>query len=169
MKKLLILLLISTFFGCQTAKVNNHKGANQNRLFPYGTYEHAVTVKVKRPQEKSYHFNGVVKLGEERIEIVAMSFLGTTEFRIQDDFKTKAIKVDIYRDSVKQFEPRLREYYGILKLIFELPPQPPTDIKWKNQVIHFVVTSYDKDGVPEKIHVVHTDFDIDIKVTSYDI
>jgi hypothetical protein len=168
-RKFLSVLSLVLLCGCGTTKVNNHKGGAGNRLFPYGTYEHAVTLKVKHPQEKTYRFNGVVKLAEDRVEIVALSFLGTTEFRIQDDLKAKTTKVDIYRDSFKQFEPRLRDYYGILKLIFDLPPQPPSDIKWKNQSIHFVVTSYDKDNVPEKIHVEHPDFNIDIKVTSYDI
>jgi hypothetical protein len=168
-KRILAIACALTIFGCGTGKINSHKGNDGTRLFPYGTYEHAVTLKVKRPQEKSYRFNGVVKLTPERNEIVAMSFLGTTEFRIQDDLKTKNIKVDIFRENFKSFEPRLREYYGILKIIFDLPPNPPSDIKWKNQVIHFTVVSYDKDNVPDKIHVEHPDFNIDIKVSSYEI
>ncbi len=169
MKKILSVLILGLLCGCATSKINTHEGSVSDRLFPLGTYEHAVTLKVKVPQNKTYHFNGIVKISSERIEIVALSFLGTTEFRIQDDLKNNSIKVDIYRDSLKAFEPRLREYYGVLKLVMQMGSNPPKELHWKNQIIGLSIGNYDKYHVPEKIQVENSSFDLDIKVTSYKI
>ena len=87
---LLVLLFLSA---CATKPVPLPAGP-RTLLFPFGTYQHLVQLKLAKAPPKgpqSFDFRGVFVFQKERMKLVALTPFGTTLFRAEEDFKTGEI------------------------------------------------------------------------------
>jgi hypothetical protein len=171
MKLGIILVFILAALGCSTSKVNLHPDDVRENIFPNGIYRHSVVLTLQ-PSNKSYEFNGVVKLTPEEVTIVVLSYFGTTEFRIHENLKTNEIQSEIYREQFKKFEPKLREYYSALRFILLAKNENnPTSLQApiNGKLINFELSGYDKNRIPEKLEIKSEHFSVKVKITQYEI
>jgi hypothetical protein len=181
MKKILFFFILCAFLSlilfssCASQKLVEGKTVSgspaHDRIFPDGTYQHKVTLTLKRPapgQSKAgkFDFTGIVQMDPAAIHIAVLSYFGTTAFKIAENLKTGEIKMDVYIDQLKKFEPRLKEYYLILREIL-LAKRSRAEGLQENA--HFRITEFDKNGIPTAFSIEHPDFDVSVKVVGYEI
>lgn len=194
MNKIVALLLLFLFSAilssCASSKVV-HGPVGHEKLFPYGTYKHEVKLVLPAhgaAPEKKFEFSGLVQLKPDVVHVVVFSFLGTTAFKINEDLKTGEIQTEIYVAQMKRFEPRLKEYYGILREVLIAGAEPPADgsrLQWihtnekglptemrtvgldKNAT--FKLHDFDSNGIPGEFLIEHPDFSVQVQVKSYEI
>ena len=175
---------------CVTSKIKHHPEEFSKTLFPTGIYHQDVKLTILKTEhlsEQKYHFQGVVRLSSKEIQVVVLSPFGTTEFKILENLLTHEIKAEIYRDSLKKFEPKLKDYYGMLRLILLAKSHAeedefltwtkisreglPLELESKNREapVHFSVQNYDANLIPSQIEIRHTQFQVVVTVESYDI
>jgi hypothetical protein len=164
--------------------------ASQARLFPYGNYKHKVSLTVTaRPDtaEKKFNFTGIVQLKADAIRIVVLSDFGMTAFKINENLLTGDIQTEVFVPQMKKFEPRIREYYLILREILLAGNQPPTGnshLKWikaneqglpleiqtvgLEQNATFKLSGFDKNKIPTGFSIEHPHFEVDAQVAGYD-
>jgi hypothetical protein len=175
---------------CASATVV-HGEVGRDKLFPYGTYKHEVKLVLPahgEAPEKKFEFSGIVQLKPDAVHVVVFSFLGTTAFKIDEDLKTGEIRTAIYVAQMKKFEPRLKEYYGILRELLIAGATPPVDgarLRWvktddqgrpiemrtvgleKNAI--FKLLDFDANRIPARFLIEHPGFSVEVRVKSYEI
>jgi hypothetical protein len=182
MKNILSLFAITFMtFGCSTPakKISSHEIA-KDFIFPYGIYKHDIQFQVLGHESadrretvapQNYHFKGVIKLGPDLIQVVALSPFGTTVFKITDDLKKNQVTDEIYVDRVKPFEPKLLKYYGNLKTLLTtrretLAPDQTLAVD-SETTIQF--GKKDDNQIPETVKIMSRAYTVDIEVTGYEL
>jgi hypothetical protein len=168
---------------CSTFKVK-HPIESQNRVYPDGSYRHEVSIQT--PDGRKQTFDGVVSLAPDKILVVGLSPFGTTVFRLDDDLKTGTQKVDIFVDQLKKHEAKLRLFYGVLKTMLLLPATSSDGKALHREVgadgllaslettgleesakIEF--SNYDDHRIPLRARVTAKKFNVEIRVTGYEL
>jgi len=179
MKAALMFLLLAA---CTSApKTAGTATAERERLFPFGTYRHKVELKAGG---REFGLVGVVELRAERVQVVGLSAFGTTEFRIVESVSDGKIAIEIFREQLKKFEPRILEYYSVLRSLFraKMKRETETDLVWAENApagparlldpkngSEFKIFNYDSNAVPLGLEISHPKFSARIKVTGYEI
>lgn len=170
--KSIFFIFVALTCGCATTNVNLHPDAPRTRLFPNGVYYHDVilTIKPATPQQKKYTFDGVVKIDKDQIIVIAMSFFGTTEFRIIENIKTGEVSSEVYREGLKKFEPQLKNLYSTLRTVL-MAQGTPTEMTATQEgtPVNFVFSGYDKNKIPVHIEINHPQFQVKVKIKHYEI
>jgi hypothetical protein len=163
-------------------------------IFPNGIYHHDVELKVPKTaehEEKNFGFNGVVKISDDTIQVVALSPFGTTAFRITEDRVSHGISDEIYLAQMRKFEPKLLEYYSTLRELLTLQwhDEKVSNIIWKEvsadqlpllieflnekadppEKAVFKFIQYDEQKMPIKMEIIGEKFEVKIKVSRYEI
>ena len=193
-------LLLITLTGCASKTMQN-PAAQRDLIFPFGVYQHEVDLTMAAPAAvttellpaagavpKQVHFHGVVKLNADVINMIALSPLNTTLFRIHEDRKSSKIDTDIYIESLQKLRPQLIEYYQLMRLILTAPLATEesgvarttryasgANAGWPEQTV--VPTNagaatvryreYDKNKVPSVISIDNPKFTLLIQVSGY--
>ena len=190
---LLLLLCSVPYFitSCSSSQKHVSGSVSHDKLFPYGTYMHKVTLTLLARDdraEKKFKFSGVVQLKPDAIHVVGLSFLGTTAFKVDEDRKTGEIETAVYVDQMKKYEPRLREYYLILREILVADSSPNLDERHlkvirtnekgfpvemetmgfaKNAALK--LSDFDQNGIPGVFVIEQANFSVTVQVTGYEI
>ena len=180
-----VFLTLQIITGCSLAKSRHHSENPSNNLFPSGTYRHNVTLTTSAFAQV-YRFSGVLRLYTDYVQIAVLSQFGTTEFKIYENLKTGEIKTEIFRPEFKKFEPRLNEYYRVLRLVLLSKNKAHGDLlKWKSvnekgypldidalvdqNEVHFRLSAYDDNNIPGKFEISHPQFNVSVEVSGYEI
>lgn len=171
MKKLTLLFML-LIAGCSSpSKLVRSANPSTEFAFPLGLYKHDVQLTIVKSSE-NFHFNGLVRLEPKTIQVVALSPFGITLFKINDDLETNQIKTEIYVDQMKRFEPRILSYYEILKKMLTLKssaiPAEQIPIRLDDTTL-LKVGKYDQNHIPESMKIQNPNYEIEIKVTGYEI
>jgi len=184
-----------SLFSCASSPKTVSGTVSHDKLFPDGTYMQKVSLTLPGkagPESKHFNFNGVVQLKPDAIHVAGMTFLGTTAFKIDEDRKTGEIKIEVYVEQMKKFEPKLKGYYQILReiLIASAKPDPRGQenaghLKWlrtngKGQPTEmetvgfdknadFLLGNYDDNGIPNEFDITQDTFSVKVQVSGYDI
>ena len=177
---LLFALLLSS---CATHRKIIRHGRIANELFPNGTYVHDVHIEISKKEH--FDFTGIVKTDKDAIRISALSPVGTTIFRLQEDRTSETINVDIFYDPIKKHKNRLKELYKALRKMFTVDLhqiKDPAHSKYgsagKLEEISYTLSGkpirmqfldYDDYDIPERILIIHPTFSGHIKVIRYEI
>lgn len=189
---ILAMVFAAALPGCAPKKVKMiSQGGTRDMLFPYGVYKHGVDLtmmKTDTAPEKHFEFTGVVKVNADQIQLVGLSYFGTTVFKVLEDRKTGEVKTEVFVEQMKKFESKIPEYYSTLRLflIARLPLETKVkQLKWskidsrgfpieaetvdfeKNATFRF--RSYDLNLIPTEIMIEHPNFTVAVKVSDYDI
>ena len=170
-----ILACLILFLSSCSQRIIRSDLSHQDLMFPLGRYFHHVKLAIQTTPGtplKEFSFNGVFQIRAESITIVALSPFGTTIMRINEDRKTGKIDIHIYYPPLEKFETPIREYYGVFRalLISAKDPHPATmKIALANATAELHVDQFDKNQIPEKIHVDHPKFALQIEVTGYEL
>ena len=189
---LLAVLVAAILPACAPKKIKMiSQGGTRDQLFPNGVYKHDVGLtmaKTETSEEKKFDFTGVVKVNAELIQLVGLSYFGTTVFKITENRKTNEIKTEVFVEQMKKYESKIPEYYSTLRLflIASLPLEThPRQLKWnkidgrgfpleaqtvdyeKNALFRF--KNYDLNNIPTEISIEHPNFTVQIKVSDYDL
>jgi hypothetical protein len=194
MRNLALIGISLVMAGCASSKrITTSDYLSQALIFPYGSYQHHVSIRMQTAAEgeKAFNFNGVVQLKPEMIRISALSHFGTTAFRITEDRKTGEIRSEVFVESMKKIEPKIREYYGLLRVLLTASSAPSSNteksrsLRWdrKDGVGRLLEAttvgvdpesklsflSYDKSGIPEKVLLQSPKFSVEIEVAGYEL
>jgi hypothetical protein len=174
-KSLTAALLALSLSACSSAskKVGSPETlSGREYLFPIGLYKHDVHLTIVGPPERKQHFNGIVRIQPEQIQLAALTPFGTTAFRILEDRKTGQVTADIYVPQMEPLREKLLQYYSNLHQLLTLKtgssPHPGTRITLKDQSV-LTLGTFDQNQIPETMKLDGPQFSIDIKVTSYEI
>ncbi len=168
--KALSLCLLIFLTACSTTETKSLTGRRDPfRLFPNGRYQHQVTLSL--PSDKKMDFIGVVKLEDKLIQIAGLTQFGLTAFKIQDDLTTHQVQVEIFIEAMKKHEPKVREYYSVLKhlLTNRQALEIQKNLTWKKDGVDFKFRSFDSQNIPEVILIEHAKFSVTLQVTQYEI
>jgi hypothetical protein len=168
MKHLLVSVIAFTLFvGCTAYRVKEG-GPPRTRVYPDGVYKHSVLITL--PDGSLQRFQGVVSLGEKEIIVVGLSAFQTTAFRIKDDLTADKLQVEIFAMPLKRYEAKLREFYRLLRKVFLLPlkelPAEPMQLTAETKLFF---EEYDSHQIPLRVKIEGGKFDVEIKVTGYEI
>jgi hypothetical protein len=172
MKRILLFLLLLS--ACVTKPPQLPEGP-RDLLFPHGTYQHLVKVKLtkappKGPQE--FEFRGVFVSEQNRLKLVALSPVGTTLFRVEEDLVTHQIKIQTYMEALKKAEDKIMQSYTVTKKILTLPASKewPSEMDFDTPEgkTHLVIDAYDSNKVPSHIKVTNPQYNLEIAVVSYE-
>ena len=173
-----ILVMIAAAFaltiGC-TSKTIKDPSAARTMIFPYGTYKHDIELTFAPPglTEKTMSFAGVAKVSEDKISLVSLSPLNTTVFRINEDRKTGEVTSEVYVDSLKPMQARVKEVYGLVKTMLTTPYEGGKpgvlNIKTEMGPAQIRFQDYDANEIPGLVTVMNPKFKMRIKVTGYEI
>ena len=189
---------INLFFLLMTAcsghsKKVEHLDQNGAVLFPNGIYRHAVELQLLSAEgkiEKNFHFNGIVKISPDMIQVVGLAPFGMTVFKIEENRITHEVKNEIYISDLKKFEPKITEYYSVLHELLTLSKQEKEDqdLVWKKKNLQtqlpeemewtdpktkvkasLQLMNYDEHQIPNLIQINGQKFGVKIKVSEYEI
>lgn len=160
MKWTLALALLLT--ACTHAPVKPPVGGG---LYPYGAYKHSVKIHIDKPEPRTMDMRGALKVDAEKLRVVGLSPIGTTVFRIEEDFKTGEIKKEFYLEIMRKNSGRFMEFYTIIR---ELLTAPKGQTEFERRGAKFTVSRPDENGIYRTVHVVHPQVTLDIEVTGYD-
>ena len=192
MRRPLLLSFLFLLAACSSTgyKKVTHPDLERKTLFPNGVYQHDIQLTIPSQAElaeKDFHFNGVVKISSDAIVVVALSPFGTTLFKIAEDRITHKISDEIYMMQMRKFEPKLLEYYSVLRelLVLRGHEEVSKELVWKEtspeglpirvELAHdqieavFKFSKYDKNKIPEEITIEGEHFNVKIKVVGYEI
>jgi hypothetical protein len=175
-----LILFLAVLVSCTTApKQLKEASLTRKVVIPEGTYNHDVALFIK-DGNRDLSLKGIVEIGRLRIQVVGLSMFGTTEFRLDEDRTTGSLSVEIYRDSMKPAETKIRGYYQILRQFLTAEKQDtrfevtktnnhgfPEEMKSKDA--RFYLRDYDQNQIPLNVKIEHPDFHVQIKVTDYEI
>jgi hypothetical protein len=119
-------------------------------------------------ESQKFSFQGVVKIGQDRIDVVGLSPFGATLFKLSEERGTGHVEFESFIDSLKGHESKFKEYYAVLKLLLTAPHDFSESFEAMPNT-KFIFKKYDKSGIPQQIMIQHPKFSIDITVTGYDI
>lgn len=133
-------------------------------VYPYGIYQHRVSIRVKQPA-KDFDMKGVVSYKPDRLSVVGLSAFGTTVFRITEDFKTGKIEKEFYLEIMKQNSERFEYFYALIRELLIAPKGADT---FEKRGAKFRLTKPDELGIPRRAEIEHPQFDLEIQVTGYE-
>ena len=172
---LLVGATLGLFSSCAQNRIST-RSDSQDRLFPYGTYRHKIHLTLPPNDgqpEKSFNFTGIVQLKPEGVRISVLSFLGTTSFRISEETASGEIKTEVFLAPLKRFEPRIQEYYRVLReLLFakaEKPQPPEFKLAVQGMETVFRINEFNASGMPLEFLIEHPRFKVTVKVVDYEI
>ena len=179
-----ICFLLTQLLGCATHEISP-ESLKENRLFPIGVYEQKILLKYPPPQDKSFSFKGIVSLKSDSIEVVGLSQLGTTVFRIQENLLDGKLTVEVFVDKLKAREVQIREYYQFVRAVLLAPKsgevkgtlevlekdeqQRPKRMRVVKAQKELNIVSYDKDSVPEQFEFITPNVEVRVKNIGYNL
>lgn len=141
-------------------------------LFPYGKYKHEVSVHVVKGEDgkpQNYNFSGYVETSADVIRLVALSMLGTTIMKINEDRKTGNAETEIYVERLKKAREQIHQLYALLRQVLVMKKSGAENIKAtrisSGSTSGEVRFSNYKDGMPQLVQVSVPQFELGIKVT----
>jgi len=189
----LLLVFAMLVAGCASKTISN-ASVVRRQLFPNGTYQHDVDLTVEKPILRAMHFHGVVKISDAEINLVALSPLSSTLFRISENRKTGQIDTEIYIESLKKLKSLMTDFYALIRFILTVPldaeKDPDKHFEFRATTINegpnrglldqlsiqttagearVEFRSYDENQIPDLISVNNPKFKLMIKVSGYDI
>lgn len=135
-----------------------------DRIYPPGTYQHKVNVRIAEPA-RNVDLRGVVKSSPESLKVVGLSTFNTTVFRIDENLKTGEIEKEFYVDAIRRNEDKFMFFYALLK---ELQLAPKGQNEFDRQGAHFKLSKADENNIPRLIEVTHEKVNLTIEVTGYE-
>lgn len=81
--------------------------------FPAGRYVHIVSLDVRG--HGSHQLRGVLKLADDSINLIGLSPLGTTVFRIDDKFGAEQVGIEIFQPELKKHADKILGFYRQLR------------------------------------------------------
>ncbi len=133
--------------------------------FPLGKYVHAVDVDV--PGRGNWQMQGVAQITADGINIVGLSPMGTTVFKIVDDYSAKSAEITVYQPELRSYEDKLLQFYMQLRPHLAGRKIVDTDAvpaDWKVQ--YFI--NKKTDALPPTLAVRSTHFAISVEVEQYE-
>lgn len=130
--------------------------------FPHGTYQHRVLV---RPNgAPSFEVTGVMESRPQSLRLIGLSPLGTTAFRIHEDFSTGKIEREIYLESLKSQEKNFGAIYDLVKTAL-FAPKGRSEFRRHGAAV--VIADAGPFGVPHFAEIQHPRVSMKIEVTGY--
>ncbi len=187
MIKNLVAALAVLLCGCSSLKVRTNPQSFNDRVFPPGKYRHQIDLTAIIPpnSEKSFRFSGALRMDESEINVVALSYFGTTLFKIKENLKTGEVSTELYMEQMKPFEPKIRAYYSVLRLVFLAKTQSDSQLVVKArdssglplelegqvnaETFIFNLSGYDKNKIPNKLKIQSPRFRADVSVEGYEL
>ncbi len=165
--------------GCASKSIRSNTQLDL-RLFPLGFYRHEVSLDIVSSAidatPKSFSFSGMIRLQEDAIDIVVLSPFNTTLIKMHEDLILKLVTTQVFVEDLKKHESKFKDYYFVLKALLLAHrdekgngPQGFTSVDASNQIATYLFTNYDEHGIPDRIRVKHPRFNIEVKVSSYEI
>jgi len=156
-----------TFFllGCVTTPPKQYIGEPlvSTPEFPFGKYVHAVDVDV--PGRGNWQLQGVAHLSPEGVKLAGLSPMGTTVFKIVDDY-ANPVEVRVYQPELKLYESKLLDFYLQLKphLTGRMMGLKTLPEGWKVQYF----ASKKTDTLPPTLTVSSPQFSVSVEVEQYE-
>ena len=165
--KSLALSAMLLFSACVTAPPKQYVGELMTSPpeFPLGKYVHAVDIDV--PGRGNWQMQGVAQLTAAGIQIVGLSPMGTTVFKIVDDYSAKVADITVYQPELKSYEGKLLGFYMQLRphlagrKIVDAEAVPPD---WNVQYF----SNKKSDALPPTLAVRSPHFAISVEVEQYE-
>jgi hypothetical protein len=178
MKKAVAVFLFLFCAGCASTikqSVELPQGKRQF-LFPYGTYQHQVNVKIKSVNNhgpKEFNFQGIFNFQKDHLKMVGLSPMGTTLFKIDENLKDHQIQMEIYIDQLKGKEDKIKPFFIATKEILTYQIKDQTlpqklSLKADGKPMEISILDYDKLNIPKTIQADTADFNLNIEVLSYE-
>lgn len=160
-------IFLSTFLvlGLASCAHRPTSPVTSEHLFAYGTYKHQVQVDVITPPRKM-EMRGVVAYTPTQLKVVGLSPFGTTLFRIEENLTTGEVKKEFYMDAIQKHETQFLQFYSMIRAMVTGPSQRT---EFTQDGADFVVSEPDVRGVYRKINVKHSRFNLEVRVTDYEI
>ncbi len=178
----LLFILILSLAACTHYQVSDPSKAS-TQLYPDGNYRHFITMELSGG--RSQKFQGVVSIKPESIVIVGLSPFGNSMFRITDSRGKDEPKFDIYFEPLRKYEPKLRQFYSLLRELLILPSNGESKstsdkvLDAQSRLSSLNVTAdkkttltfgnYDLRNIPLHVRIERDDFKVDIEVGEYEI
>ncbi len=165
------LFLVGMSFWCACAhQFVMRDGVSRENIFPNGLYKHTVTLSLAQ----KFAFNGIVQIRPDVIKILGLSHFSTTVFRIEEDRASGAVSVEVFMEEFKKNEPKIREYYAVLRLLLlaKFPPEgPPIEQEFvhDDKKVRVTFAEYEEHGIPRVMSLRYDAFFAEIRVTGYEI
>jgi hypothetical protein len=133
--------------------------------FPLGKYVHAVDVDV--PGRGNWQMQGVAKITASGINLVGLSPMGTTVFKIVDTYSSETAEVTVYQPELKTYEDKLLKFYMQLRPhLAGRKSDDSTEIPSDWSVQYF--TNKRSAGLPPTLAVRSPHFSISVEVEQYE-
>jgi hypothetical protein len=133
--------------------------------FPLGKYVHAVDVDV--PGRGNWQMQGVAKITASGINLVGLSPMGTTVFKIVDSYSKELAEVTVYQPELKTYEDKLFKFYMQLRPhLAGRKLDHSADIPSDWRVEYF--TNKKSAGLPPTLAVRSPHFSISVEVEQYE-
>lgn len=159
------IISLAIFTACSSTQITNR--SSFQKLFPNGSYEHIVTIKTPKNQ---YKINGVAKITDNNLKIVALSNFYTTLLKLEKQ-KGSPLKVIYIDKSFSKFEDKLENIFENIFSIFTLSyankRKTYFEKKVKDQVVGISISSPDQNKIPQKIILENKNFKIIINISKY--
>lgn len=167
----MLALLFFAIACSSTPKTAGISSGSRESLFPFGTYQHKVELKISvaNSQTREVSLDGVVALKSDRVQVIGLSGFGTTEFKIYEDRTTGKITIETFREALKKAEPKILEYYSVLRLLLSAKMRGPGEFSDQVSGTKFYLSDFDKNSIPMKLEMIHPAFSAKIKVVGYEI
>lgn len=176
---LAVIVCNAIFTGCSSKSIRGDMQFDR-RLFPLGLYWHEVnlniTPKTSGATPQHFSFSGVIRLREDTVDIAVLSPFNTTLLKMHEDLKQDLLTTQVFVDDLKKHESKFKEYYRVLKgLLFanrEADGKGPEQLTLStpnSQIVIYHFTHYDDHNIPDLISVTHPNFNIEVKVSGYEL
>lgn len=132
--------------------------------FPFGSYQHLVHVHVNKNGVPDMDLRGVVRASDQRIQVVGLSTMNTTLFRIDENLRTGEIKKEFYLDVMRKHESRFMEFYKLIRALLTLP-KGVTEVRQNGA--QFLLSQPDDRGIYRRISILHPYVQLQIEVSDY--
>lgn len=158
----------------------------RDRLFPFGTYRHSVSVLLKKgtmngkPEgPTTQQFSGLVDIRKERVKVIATSPFGTTLFRLTQDRDMSEPTMETDLDALKKAAPGIKKFMRPVLALLDFPirnRELPREIEIpdasdsENSLggpVHVTLSRYDAGQIPKQAKLKTDAFEITVKVDDY--
>ena len=137
---------------------------NDIPVFPDGKYVHAVKLEV--PGHGSWQLQGVMHLTNEHLQLVALSPMGTTVFKIEDEYKKNSAQIVVYQPELKAYEQKFLDFYVLMRPHFAMRYLALTEVpdEWDVRFFHSKKTP----ELPATISIRAPQFSLRVEVEQYE-
>ena len=158
----------------------------RDRLFPFGTYRHSVSVLLKSGTMNgkadgptTQEFSGLVDIRKERVKVIATSPFGTTLFRLTQVRDGHDLTIETDLEALKKAAPGIKKFMRPVLALLDFPIQnrelprvieipDATDSEHRlGSPVHVTLSEYDSRQIPKQAKLKTESFEITVKVDEY--